>query len=105
MQGQHNAQKHLEKKNFQAKKEFAAMIGEVTEKLFAKMTPVQKRQMTPDFPVPEPSKQLVAAFENASIESSASSVTDRSSDSSSTSSSSTGGQSDKRMTSSNSSEN
>jgi len=105
MRGQHNAQKHSEKKNFRAKKEFAAMIGEVTEQLFAKMTPVQKRQMTPDFPVPEPSKQLVAAFENASIESSASSVTDRSSASSSTSSSSTGGQSDKRMTSSDSSEN
>ena len=31
MRGQHNAQKYLEKKNFQAKKEFAAMIGEVTE--------------------------------------------------------------------------
>ena len=102
MRGQHNAQKHSEKKNFRAKKEFAAMIGEVTEQLFAKMTPVQKRQVMPDFPVPEPSKQLVAAFENASIESSASSVTGRSSDSSSTSSSDTGSESDKRMTSSDS---
>ena len=102
MRGQHSAQKNSEKKNFRAKKEFAAMIGEVTEQLFAKMTPVQKRQVTPDFAVPEPSKQLVAAFENASIESSASSVTDSSGDSSSTSSSDTGGTAGKRMSSSDS---
>ena len=35
----------------------------------------QKRKTTPDFPVIEPRKKLVAAFENSSIESSTSSLT------------------------------
>ena len=69
MRGQYKAQRKSEKKNFWAKKEFAAMIGEVTKQLFAKMTPIKKRQMMPEFPAPNTNKELVAAFENTSIES------------------------------------
>ena len=69
MRGQHNAQHPCGKKDCRAKKEPAAMISQVTETVFAQMSPVKKRQITADFPTPvsDDTENVIAAFDQASI--------------------------------------
>ena len=45
------------------------MISQVTETVFAQMSPVKKRQITADFPTPvsDDTENVIAAFDQASI--------------------------------------
>ena len=78
MCGRQKAQTPRGRKDYNAKKEIAAMLGEVTETVFAKHFAVKKRKVSTDPLDVHVEDQMLAAFGNASI-SDKSSGTDNSS--------------------------